>query len=319
MDRGALLLYLRDLRDLEIAKKKIETIFNYEKAKYEQEQRSLNATNLVNIPEKKSGWSVKRIIGAFLSLFGGGGMMLWFIYLMAFGTTEKSFQGTVTVNGKTYNSIEFEKVPIGVTPVLIICTIAAIVIILLGVYTVYNAIKETKENKTEIENAKNHNEIQRLNVQKNSNLSMQKKKQWEQRANFLRKEYKKISSLLESNYSLNILANQYRNLPSLYYIYDYMSSSQETLKDTLLHEHMENGIQRLLERLDYIIEQNQQIIFQNRLQESANSRMIEQNNKMLNSLKETEQNVRIATQYAEISANYNKVTAYFSLANYLKD
>lgn len=97
-----------------------------------------------------------------------------------------------------------------------------------------------------------------------------------------------------------------------------MSSSQENLKDTLIHEHMENGIQRILKKLDYIIEQNQEIIFHNRILEADNEKIIKQNKGMLSTLKQTEINTEMAAQYAEISANYSKVNTFFSCANYLK-
>lgn len=137
--------------------------------------------------------------------------------------------------------------------------------------------------------------------------------------NFLKSELDKVNQLLRSYYSMNILPNTYRNLASVYYIYDYMSSSQENLQDTLLHEHMENGIQRILAKLDTIISQNQELIFRTHILEANSKEMINHNKEMLRSLNQTQLNTADAAKYAELGANYSAATAYFSLANYLNN
>lgn len=128
---------------------------------------------------------------------------------------------------------------------------------------------------------------------------------------------------MEEAYSLNILAKPYRNLPSVYYIYEYMSTSQASLEETFLHEHMENGFQRIGKKLDIIISQNEEIIFTNRQIEANTSKIVERTTEMLNKLQRslelqqrTEQNALEAAQYASICATYSKVNAFFSTANY---
>lgn len=320
MDRNALLLYLRDLRDLEIAKRKIELIINSEKQRYEKRINDLSRANLTKISDKESGWTIGMVLGAIFCLGIGISGTFLFIHMMLFGTTTKATLTTKTINGITTNNyIEYEKVPIGTHPLLIITTIGLVIITLIGVFIVFHAIHGTQNNRRNIKKAKKHNDTEITRIKEQEGVCIQVKQQWQQRANYLMSELSKVNSLLKSNYSLNILANQYRNLASLYYIYDYMSSSQESLKDTLIHEHMENGIQRILQKLDYIIEQNQEIIFQNRIAEATNRKIIEQNEMMLKSLKQTEINTAAAAQYAEISVNYSKVNAFFNYANYLRN
>lgn len=124
--------------------------------------------------------------------------------------------------------------------------------------------------------------------------------------------------MLTSYYGQNILASQYRNLPALIYIYDYMSTSQESFRDTLIHEHMENGIRKILDRLDTIISQNETIIFNQHRLEAQNNKMVYQNEEMLGSLQRAEQNTLAAAQYGELAANYSKTVAFFAEANYLQ-
>lgn len=153
-----------------------------------------------------------------------------------------------------------------------------------------------------------------LNKEKIENL----KNDWEERCAYMRKEYEKVNALLKANYDLNIIPSQYRNIASIYYIYDYMSTSNASLEETLIHEHMENGIQRIVERLDYVINLNYEIVIQNRRIEATNQQILQTNKQMLKQLENIEEQAHIATQYAELSANYSEATAYFSLANYLK-
>lgn len=292
MNRDALLLYLRDLRDLEIAKKKIEIIMNTEKRKYLVNLGNLKNPKLIKVPKKErifDGADLVLLIGDLISIIS-----LPLILLVAF---QCKFEGFIKW-------------------LIIILEI----IFLMGLYSVLSVnISDSRKNKAEITNAKKNNYAEKQRVAKNKDKIEKLQQNWKQRSNFLKNEHKKVSLLLKNYYDLNILANPYRNLASVYYIYDYMSSSQETLKDTLIHEHMENGIERILEKIDYIIDQNQEIIFQNRILEAHNKEIIGQNKKMLYKLKEIEDNANVVAQYAEITANYSEATAYFALASYLKD
>ena len=127
---------------------------------------------------------------------------------------------------------------------------------------------------------------------------------------------------MDDFYSMNIVPLQYRNLKAICYIYDYMSTSQATLEETLYHEHMESGIQRLEDKLDIIAEQVEMVLYETRCMRQENKasveRIINQNSGMLNHLKNIERNSADAALYAELSANYSKANAYFSVANYLK-
>jgi hypothetical protein len=124
---------------------------------------------------------------------------------------------------------------------------------------------------------------------------------------------------------MNILPSQYRNLPSIYYIYEYMSTSQASLEDTLIHEHMENGIQRIMDKLDVIIAQNEErILLERRIEantrETAEStqRMLSKQQQMLESMERTEQNTLEAAQAARIAAQYGEINTFFSAATYLE-
>lgn len=143
-----------------------------------------------------------------------------------------------------------------------------------GVLLLILQIKSTISDK--ISDSK-HNSNEKIRVESNADKIQKVQDEWMQWLKYLESEYNKVNSLLTSYYNQNILASQYRNLPALIYIYDYMSTSQESFRDTLIHEHMENGIRKILDRLDTIISQNEAIIFNQHRLEAQNNKMVYQN------------------------------------------
>lgn len=210
-----------------------------------------------------------------------------------------------------------------------------------------NEDKEFEDNKREIvraqkaiqeinEKVRQYNEKEKERLQNNLILRKQYTEEWIQRKAYLQNEVKKVSDLLDESYRLNILPAPYRNIQSVYYIYEYMSTSQASFDDTLMHEHLENGFERILNSLDTIIVNQGVQIFHLRAIEALNREQIEQTQNILHQLDEMDRNnqaafskiqsslnsIQVSTeqtsQYAEISARYNAANAYFSLADYLK-
>lgn len=69
-----------------------------------------------------------------------------------------------------------------------------------------------------------------------------------------------IDKLLAEAYSFNLIPSQFRTLPYIIYIYDYVSTSQQTLENAFLHSHIEQAVKQITAKLDIIISQNIQII-----------------------------------------------------------
>lgn len=151
------------------------------------------------------------------------------------------------------------------------------------------------------------------------------KKEWANRTKYLQSEYQKVSDLLTKTYSANIVPSHYRNLAAVYYMYEDMSTSSISFESMLMHTHMEDGIQRILKKLDTIIEQNAEIIFQNRMIEANTRKISDQTIQMLSTMQRqlesqerTESSAYKAAQYAQIASDYSQANAYFTLATYLK-
>ena len=131
-----------------------------------------------------------------------------------------------------------------------------------------------------------------------------------------------MEDLLLSFYNMNVIPLEYRNVTAMCYIYDYMSTSQATLAEALLHEKLENGIQRIESRLNIMLDYLDNVLYETRCIRAENQvaveRIINQNNQMLKKMETAAQNTAEAAEYAQLASNYAHANAYFSLANYLK-
>ena len=267
MNRKALILYIRDLRDLEIAARRIEKLYQEEKKDYEQVLDSLeNGKFMSEIEEPIFGVLMGCALQLWNYCFFGVAIFFWFM----------------------------------------------------GILFLFAVISGVLENSRKRDEAQKNNAREEKRIADNQELINQVKRNWKKKETYIQSEYRKVYELKKNYYDQNILAKPYRNLPALIYIYDYMSTSSASLSETLLHEHIDYGIKKIVERLDYIIKQNQAIIFNQHRQEARNQTMIDQNQKMLSTLRRTEANTEQTAQYAKLSANYSRTCAYFSMANYLE-
>ena len=137
----------------------------------------------------------------------------------------------------------------------------------------------------------------------------------QEKVNGIDAEYKKADELLQKAYAINIIPKQFRNIHAIWFIHDYITTSNETLSAALLH----CDLDEIKQKLDTIIEQNNRIIIQNAIQIAQNSQMLQQNQQMLNKLANIESNTDRAAQYAEIASNNAEACAWIGLANYIKD
>lgn len=304
MNRNVLLVYLKDLRDLEFAKYKINSIYRQEQRNYKREVNKLQSE--ISELEKFQLWDVPEKEGV------NGGFIFFLIFTIMCGI------------GLIISIMMPDKAKSVMCAIFLLCGS------IFGFFTF--ACAPNKGYREEVEKVKEHNrkELRRVDqnaelISKNKERIAKKSKDIDEQSNYLRAEFEKAGNMLEEAYNLDIIPLPYRNLQSIYYIYNYMSTSQATLEETLFHEHMENGIQRILDKLDTIIAQNEEIIFHSRIIE-ANTREISErtahvlttNQQILESQERTEQNTLEAAQNARIAANYAEINAFFSTANYLE-
>lgn len=144
---------------------------------------------------------------------------------------------------------------------------------------------------------------------------LEKKKVLQQQYKNMEKELNEAENLLENSYSVNLIPLQYRNIQAVFYLYNYLSTSQETLQNALLHCNLEE----IKAKMDIMIKQQSDMILEMAIQNSQLSEIREQNSNLLNYAAQTEQNTALASQYARIAANNSRITAWISIANFIKN
>lgn len=137
----------------------------------------------------------------------------------------------------------------------------------------------------------------------------------------LQEETNKFNKLLQKAYNYNIIPNQFRNIYTVYYLYDFVQSSNESLTTALLHF----DLNQIKNRLDKIIKQQEEIIINQMYLQSQNSQILQQNQdylRKLDSIDSTGKQIANATRetsiYASMAATNAEAAALIGIANYLK-
>lgn len=140
--------------------------------------------------------------------------------------------------------------------------------------------------------------------------------------NGITKELDVVNKLLSKEYNLNIIPSNFRNITAVYYLYDFIKTSNQSFTTALMHF----DLHEIKSKLDIVIQQNQEIIIQQAYIISQNQRTIEQNQaclKRLSNLERTASNIEYntaqAATYSSIAANNAEVCAWIGIANYLKN
>lgn len=302
-DRNFLLLYMMNVRDLEVTKRCIQEIKKKEESQTIKKVKNILATEYWEEPKKPSpghpagAWICALIflpLGIFLLSkhrywsYGGFDSLLNSLY---------EFLGVIFIG-------------------------ASIISFIMAISFSIRKVSIMRNYSAECRKTDEHNKAEKAKEPEKNRQADIIRTEWNDREAYFEGETKKAEDLLADFYSMNILPTQYRNLASACYIYDYMSSSNETLESTLIHEHMENGIQRIEAKLDKIIYQLQELVYETRCIQQENQKfhnqMAEQNRRMLKSLKQTESNTLEAAQYSQLISNDMRTVAFFETVNYLE-
>lgn len=131
----------------------------------------------------------------------------------------------------------------------------------------------------------------------------------------LNKKIAETEGMLLKLYSVNIIPRQYRcNLYCAWYLYDFISSSQESFSSALMHF----DLNEIKKRLNQIIENQEEIIINQAILASQNKAIIDNENQHLKKLASIETNTEYAAQYAQIASDNAEACAWISMANFLK-
>ena len=107
----------------------------------------------------------------------------------------------------------------------------------------------------------------------------------------IEKEKADVEATLEKAYSANIIPQQFRNIEGVYYLYDYLSTSNQSLSEAL----MQANLEAIKQKMDSMIKlQSAQIV----QQAQANAKL----DRVINISEATMNNTAVAAKYAQIAA-----------------
>ena len=314
MNREALLLYLHDVRDLEVAKHKLLALNEQAERAYQAKKEELDraaAHKVLEGAEEYEAGEMAEDMSASMRLGCGTFLVAVVILVVAVVSLAIAFDASIIVGLGFF--VPFAGM-------------------FFGIYSYFtnpshNPLAARRDRYREYERARK--EVEEYNRGVDAGEA-ERKRELEQAlvqssgvqlANL--EEVKKVDAILARYYALNVLPAVYHELVPVCYIYDYMSTSQASLEDALIHEHLENGFQRLEAKLDQVIAAVETQIYETRClraESRAYARaQAARDRQMLASLQRTERDAAEAARYAELAECNAAACAYFELAAYLKD
>lgn len=289
MERKAVLIYLRDVRDLEFAKRKLSELYDQEKKKVKQKLEYLETPHYCD--EIQKNWIPSAIA------LGGFGVMTLICFLV--------------MRMRSYTLVDLMRSAVFQTFFWALLIIFVVLLIL----TIIDVVKSDRR----LTEAREANERERERLEENEPEIRRIKVYWEKRSKYLKDQYSTVCRLLDSYYGQNLIAKPYRNLPSLIYLYDFMSTSQSTLSEAQYHAHLEEGIKKIEAKLDTVVKQKEKNVFYQRISEAHDRALISQHKRMIESLRMTDHNNVNVAEYAKLSDNYGETVEFFGKAEYLEE
>lgn len=256
--REAQLIYLRDVCHLETLKAALSFHYQSEQQDVESKRVELLTPQALAQPRKKSNGC---LIAAALYI---GGCMMLFIGAMFLGEL---------IGGSSFTSREGAFLArVGeIVPFVVIVAVLALII-----------RQRITSSKQELQSVEEHNKRDRDRIAHNSlYFAEYVEKPWKVRGSALSEAYWETDNLLNENYSLNLIPLQFRNLSSVQYIYDFMSTSQLSFEQAIYQAQVDDGIRRIESRLNVIIQQNEEQIRQLYAIRENTERIIGQNQLIL--------------------------------------
>lgn len=126
---------------------------------------------------------------------------------------------------------------------------------------------------------------------------------------------KEANTLLSETYSINIIPRQFRTVQGVCYLYDYMSTSQQSLESAFLNY----NINEINVSVNKVIEQQSEMILQQYVTNAKLDVVAGHSRKMMEQLANIEKNSALTAQYSAITAANAKSIAFFEGYKYYKN
>lgn len=113
-------------------------------------------------------------------------------------------------------------------------------------------------------------------------------------------EKRKVTAALKTAYDANIIPAPFRNLHGVYYLHDYLSTSQESLSDALLHLDLDI----IKSKLDTVIKQQGEILLQTYITNLQLASVQQKFDQLLDAVQSISQDTAAIAKYSAISATH---------------
>lgn len=133
----------------------------------------------------------------------------------------------------------------------------------------------------------------------------------------LRTDYTNAKILRDQAYGINVVPRQYRNIYAVYYLYDFFNTSRETNLENVIQTFV---LEEIKQKLDKIIQQNEQIILNQRvqiaLQENQNRIIADNHREEMQRLARMEGNQELQLDYQKMIETNQEVTNFILAADF---
>jgi hypothetical protein len=281
MNQTALIVYLKNLRDLETARAKLKEILRNEQTAFEHEDEAL----------RKSRY-----------------LRYYKVDLYRYFTTDccvicaVCFSLAILLFRNAKNDTSF--------------LLLALVCLMVGaarlVYAVKKFLDARQAMHTQNERARLHNHRERKKTEENEALRKEKAAAWENRRAYLNDEVHKVDKLLEDAYGLDLLPESYRNLTSVSSVYDYMCASNASLSEALQQDFGSVSANSA----DILKSRKIESAFSSNGSQTL-GKELNKNIQQLTACCHEESDPALSAEYQKIADQYSQANDFFSLASYL--
>lgn len=306
IDRDILISHLYDVRALELTKQKLSNAIE----KNIQQINTLGYSAALSKPET----IVKIVISFFASLF------LCALFFFAAGATVfrdfiteqirvshwDSYNGFYLSRHMDYSGTKYTipKSPEFERYVTIAIVITIVIVLLVVILTAVSAIKKlSRYKKMQLKDSERVANEQKIKEQ----LIAENEKHI--------KNLNDLNSILNENYSVNIVPQQFRNLGGICYLYDYLSSSQESFQSALINYNM-NKMNMNIQKMAAV---QSDMLIQQYITNANLTDIKRQSRDMLDKLRNIEQNTETAAVYSAMNEANTRTIRFFQTYDFLKN
>lgn len=282
MNHNALSVYVRNLRDLELAKRKLKEIFRKEQLTFEQKKEHLGSPHYLRYAKVHFSQCVN--------------LNLFLISLLSLAASVFLFRSVTLPSAASKD---------------LMTAVLSLLLLAFGVggvaYTISLLRQTQKKVHQQNERARLHNHKERDKQTENKLLLEQVQADWDIRRHYLETELEQVERLLQNGYELDILPAVSQGLSTIYCTCDYMTNAVYSSLEEAMNQQGD---------LETTIAQNMDSILHNRKLEST-SNTNDPNIQLFHNYSKMEPNHELSAKYDAIAEQYSKSNVYFSLASYL--